>query len=75
MEKRQADGELSEGCRNAVVLIPAYNPDEKLLALLAELKERFFRVVLVDDGSTDGREIFQRYLKKFIRIEYRDIMG
>ncbi|MBR2983175.1 MAG: bifunctional glycosyltransferase family 2/GtrA family protein [Kiritimatiellae bacterium] len=60
MEKRQADGELSEGCRNAVVLIPAYNPDEKLLALLAELKERFFRVVLVDDGSTDGREIFDR---------------
>lgn len=40
------------------VLIPAYNPDEKLLALLPKLKERFSRIVLVDDGSTVGKEIF-----------------
>ena len=57
MEERPADGELSEGCRNAVVLIPAFNPDEKLLALLAELKGRFSRIVLVDDGSVQGREV------------------
>jgi glycosyltransferase involved in cell wall biosynthesis len=58
MEERQATGELPEGCRNAVVLIPAYNPDEKLLALLSELKGRFSRIVLVDDGSTQNRDIF-----------------
>ena len=40
------------------VLIPAYNPDEKLLRLLPRLKERFARIVLVDDGSTKGKEIF-----------------
>ena len=40
------------------VLIPAYNPDEKLLALLPKLRERFSRIVIVDDGSTTGREIF-----------------
>lgn len=49
----EADGRL-----NAAVLIPAYNPDEKLLRLLHELKGRFRRIVLVDDGSTKGREIF-----------------
>ena len=60
MEERQATGELSQGCRNTVVLIPAYNPDEKLLALLSELKGRFSRIVLVDDGSTQNREIFEK---------------
>ena len=43
---------------DVTVLIPAYNPDEKLLALLPKLKERFARIVLVDDGSTKGKEIF-----------------
>lgn len=40
------------------ILIPAYNPDEKLLKLLDELQGRFDRIVLVDDGSTVGKEIF-----------------
>ena len=40
------------------ILIPAYNPDGKLLALLPKLKERFAHIVLVDDGSTSGKEIF-----------------
>lgn len=51
------------------VLIPAYNPDEKLLALLPKLKARFPRIVLVDDGSTTGREIFPRaepYVEKIL---------
>ena len=34
------------------ILIPAYNPDEKLLALLPRLRERFRHIVLVNDGST-----------------------
>lgn len=46
------------GRLNATILIPAYNPDEKLLRLLPQLKERFSRIVLVDDGSTRGQEIF-----------------
>lgn len=40
-----------------VILIPAYNPDERLLGLIAQLKERFSRIVLVDDGSMMGREV------------------
>ena len=33
------------------VLIPAYEPDEKLIELVAELKRRGFEIVVVDDGS------------------------
>ena len=42
------------------ILIPAYNPDEKLLALLPKLRERFSHVVLVDDGSETGRDVFAK---------------
>ncbi len=55
--------------RTVTVLIPAYNPDEKLLALLPKLKERFSRIVLVDDGSVKGREIFpqaEKYVEKIL---------
>jgi len=39
-----------------VVLIPAYNPGESLPALVRELRKRFSRIVIVDDGSNSGRE-------------------
>ena len=45
------------------ILIPAYNPDEKLLALLKELDGKFGGIVIVDDGSTKGREIFPEAAK------------
>lgn len=50
--------EVPRKIRDVVVLIPAYNPDGRLLALLHGLKERFCRIVLVDDGSETGRETF-----------------
>lgn len=59
MEEKEAAGELSEGCQNTVVLIPAYNPDERLLTLLSELKERFSRIVVVNDGSVEGAGVFE----------------
>ncbi len=37
---------------NISILIPAYEPNERLLALLAELKPHFRRLILVDDGSS-----------------------
>lgn len=43
---------------NVVVLIPSYNPDEKLPLLIAELREVFSHVVVVDDGSTTGLSVF-----------------
>lgn len=41
------------------ILIPAYNPDGKLLNLLDALKGRFESIVVVNDGSTKGAEIFE----------------
>lgn len=37
---------------NTVVIIPAYNPDEKLQTLVKELKEQSFEILVVDDGSS-----------------------
>ena len=38
---------------NRIVLIPAYQPEERLVTLAAELHENGFSVVIVDDGSGD----------------------
>ena len=62
-------GKEAEQLSPVTVLIPAYNPDEKLLALLPKLRERFSRIVIVDDGSTTGREIFpqaEKYVEKIL---------
>lgn len=40
------------------VLIPAYEPDEKLLALARELSAAGFETVVVNDGSTTGKDVF-----------------
>ena len=58
-----------EPVTSPVILIPAYNPDGKLLKLLPRLRERFTRIVLVDDGSTKGREVFpqaEQYVEKIL---------
>lgn len=42
-----------------IALIPAYEPDNKLLQLLKELVEKKFSIILVDDGSGKAyRKIF-----------------
>lgn len=41
-----------------VVLIPAYEPDRRLADLVSRLAEDFRRIVIVNDGSTHGLEIF-----------------
>ena len=40
------------------ILIPSYEPDDQLRKLVPRLRETFAHVVVVDDGSTSGREIF-----------------
>ena len=40
------------GC--VAILIPAFNPDGKLVSLVQELKKRFSHVLVVNDGSTTG---------------------
>lgn len=51
---------MDDALRRAVILIPAYKPDQRLVELTRELKEKEFRVLLVDDGGKDAyREIFE----------------
>ena len=40
------------------VLIPAFNPDRKLVDLVGELKKTFSFIVVVNDGSTSGTDVF-----------------
>ena len=42
------------------VVVPAYNPDGKLVGLLESLKGRFGRIVLVNDGSTEGLDVLAK---------------
>ena len=42
---------------DVAILIPAYDPDDKLAALVDDLRPAFRHLVLVDDGSTRGRDV------------------
>lgn len=42
---------------DVAILIPAYDPDGKLAALVDELRPAFRHLVLVDDGSVRGRDV------------------
>lgn len=50
MIKRGKEGDMRSGSA-PVLLIPAYNPDEKLIELLEALADSGYPVVVVDDGS------------------------
>lgn len=47
---------------NVAILIPAYEPDEKLVELIARLRGDFAHLVVVDDGSVEegARAVFER---------------
>lgn len=42
------------------IVIPAYNPDDKLITLLEALAPSFPLILVVDDGSTSGQTVFDR---------------
>ena len=48
--------------KNVAILIPAYEPDEKLVELIARLRGDFVHLVIVDDGSVEegARKVFAR---------------
>ena len=44
-----------------IVIVPAYQPDEKMIRLIEELREKTdYEIVVVDDGSDADRQyVFQ----------------
>ena len=53
---------------NCTVLVPAYNPDRKLVELLDGLLPRFKSIVVVDDGSATGVEVFGEALSRGAKV-------
>ena len=51
------------GVHMDIIIIPAFNPDDTLLALIDEISKTNFRVIIVDDGS------HQNSVKIFAQIE------
>lgn len=47
-----------------IVIIPALNPDEKLVTLVEKLKEYELTTIIIDDGSTPGYEIIFDILRE-----------
>ena len=46
-----------------IVVIPAYEPDEKLLRLVDELKQQTdYKIIIVDDGSknAESKDVFSK---------------
>ena len=46
------------GARDIAIVIPAYQPDAKLVGLVEALRAEFPHIVVVDDGSAGGRQVF-----------------
>lgn len=50
---------------NTVALIPAYKPDDKMVTLVKELKEKDFDILVVDDGSGEEYADFFRQAEEY----------
>lgn len=63
--------------RNAVILIPAYNPDEAIMQdFLRELSKKFKDIVIVNDGSDKMHDnFFQKLSNNYIVINHYKNLG
>jgi glycosyltransferase involved in cell wall biosynthesis len=51
---------------NPIIIIPALNPDEKLIHLAEDLKKEGFEIVIIDDGSAyEYKYIFDKLRSDF----------
>ena len=59
-----------------IALIPAYEPDEKMISLAAELSEKGMDIVIVDDGSGEAyREVFDQASQHAIVLTHPENRG
>ena len=53
----------------SIVVIPAYNPDEKLIKTIQEIKAfKITEIIVVNDGSTKKSEIIFEKIKNEVTI-------
>lgn len=64
---------MSRDIVGVAVLIPAYNPDEKLLELIVKLKGAFRDVVVVNDGSIVGGNIFRLVAEQGVQVIVHEV--
>ena len=48
-----------------VILIPSYEPDDKLIKLVDELKQNKLDIVVVNDGSNSSYDLIFNKIKNF----------
>jgi len=59
-----------------IALIPAYNPDRRLIGLVRELKSRQFDIIIVNDGSNpDSLDVFDECRDNALVIGYDKNVG
>ena len=59
-----------------IILIPAYEPDEKLIELLKTINEKKYDIIIVDDGSGEKyQKIFKACSNKAKIISYKQNLG
>ena len=63
---------MNPNANGAVVLVPAYDPDENLLALIDRLKDAFRNIVVVNDGSNTGADVFKSVAEQGITVIAHD---
>ena len=57
-----------------IALIPAYEPDRKMLGVIADLGKQGFDIVVVDDGSgTDYAELFEQSAERLLGKSGKDV--
>ena len=60
-----------------VIIIPAYEPDEKLLGVIEDIRELTdFDIVVVNDGSSEDKaEIFEKARKNAVVLQHKKNKG
>ena len=62
--------------KDAVILIPSYEPDDKLISLVDSLRDDDFPILVVNDGSKESFDpIFDKLKGKASYLSYKDNRG
>ena len=64
---------MNNNVRKYIALIPAYNPDEKMVELVKRLLENDFEIVVVDDGSKDECQKHFKAIEKISHVIHHEV--